>query len=214
MTPAHHKVVHVAVGVVWRHGRMLIARRPQAAHQGGLLEFPGGKVEPGESARQALVRELWEETAITVAPECLRPLIGIRHDYGDKEVFLDVWECHESEGEPRGMEGQPVFWMAPEDLIAPDFPPANRPIIAAVRLPPLLAITGDAADTATALNQLEAGLPRTEGGWIMPRMRSLAPEAYTDLLRQIRARAPGITLLAHDRPELVSELAALWDEWD
>src|SRR5690554_1447331 len=100
-------LIHVAVGVIWRGGRVLIARRPEGAHQGGLLEFPGGKVEPGETVQQALVRELLEETAVTVSPGDLQPLIGIRHDYGDKEVFLDVWEARVSSGEPRGLEGQP-----------------------------------------------------------------------------------------------------------
>src|SRR6056297_1402461 len=92
------KEVHVAVAVIVRDGRVLIARRPGHVHQGGLLEFPGGKVEPGEGVQQALARELLEETAVTVAPESLEPLIGIRHAYGDKQVFLDVWQTRVSSG--------------------------------------------------------------------------------------------------------------------
>ena len=87
---ASHKTVHVAVGVIIRDGRVLIARRPDTAHQGGLLEFPGGKVEPGETVQQALCREIAEETGLVLTEDSLEPVIGIRHDYGDKCVFLDV----------------------------------------------------------------------------------------------------------------------------
>lgn len=79
--------VHVAVGVIIRDGRVLIARRPEHAHQGGLLEFPGGKVEPGETVQQALVREIAEETGLKLIESALQPVIGIRHNYGDKRVF-------------------------------------------------------------------------------------------------------------------------------
>lgn len=201
------KLVHVAVGVVWRDGRVLIARRQPGAHQGGLLEFPGGKVEPGESVREALVRELREETAITVAPDDLQPLIGIRHDYGDKVVLLDVWEVHDSRGEPHGVEGQPVFWMAPGSLTAADFPAANRAIIAAVRLPATLAISGDVGDPETALAMTRAGLTAADKSWVMLRMPSLAPAAYTEVVRKVRAQNPQLPLLTHDRPELVTDLA-------
>ena len=93
------KLIHVAVAVIVRDGRILIARRPEHVHQGGLLEFPGGKVEPGETVQQALVREIAEETGLRVPAETLEPVIGIRHDYGDKHVFLDVWQTAAAEGE-------------------------------------------------------------------------------------------------------------------
>ncbi|MDX1553337.1 MAG: (deoxy)nucleoside triphosphate pyrophosphohydrolase, partial [Marinobacter sp.] len=80
--------IHVAVGAIFRNGKVLIARRPDHVHQGGLLEFPGGKVEAGESVQQALVREIREETGLRIAPGSLEPLIEVRHDYGDKQVFL------------------------------------------------------------------------------------------------------------------------------
>ena len=88
--PMPASVVHVAVGVVRNpQGNILIAKRPAHAHQGDLWEFPGGKVERGESLQQALQRELHEELGIDVTHA--RPLIRIPHSYPDKQVLLDVW---------------------------------------------------------------------------------------------------------------------------
>ncbi|MCK7543880.1 Nudix family hydrolase [Marinobacter bryozoorum] len=206
MTSADRKVIHVAVGVIWRDGCVLIARRPEAAHQGGLLEFPGGKVEPGETVQQALVRELLEETAITVCAENLQPLIGIRHDYGDKEVFLDVWAAEISTGEPRGLEGQPVFWMAPGQLQAGDFPAANRPIISAVRLPGRLAISGDEVSPEAVVGRLLDRWSHTDTPLAILRLPSMSARDYADTVRQCLRRLPGASLMVHDRPELLADL--------
>ena len=85
------KRLHVAAGVIrGADGHVLIAKRPLDKHQGGLWEFPGGKVEEGETAEAALARELAEELGIAVI--AARPLIQVRHDYPDKQVLLDVWE--------------------------------------------------------------------------------------------------------------------------
>src|SRR5690554_906464 len=114
--------VHVAVGVIVRQGRVLIARRPDHVHQGGVLELPGGKVEGDETVQAALVREIAEETGLEIPRDSLRPVIGIRHDYGDKRVFLDVWRTDQARGEAHGREGQPLEWMRPESLQDEDFP--------------------------------------------------------------------------------------------
>ena len=128
------KAVHVAVGVIQRaDGAILIAKRPEHAHQGGFWEFPGGKVEQGESVQSALARELHEELDLTVSAS--RPLIQIAHDYADKSVLLDVWLVTEFSGEPHGKEGQPLRWCLPAELSAKDFPAANGPIILAIQLP-------------------------------------------------------------------------------
>lgn len=121
--------VHVAVGVLQdSSGRVLLTRRPPSAHQGGLWEFPGGKVEFGESVLAALTRELAEELGVTVAAS--QPLMTIDHDYGDKHVLLDIHTVSAWSGEPRGLEGQPLAWVLPHALSDYEFPAANAPIVA------------------------------------------------------------------------------------
>ena len=125
------KIVEVAAGVIYNpEGEILIAKRADNQHQGGLWEFPGGKIEQGESAQQALARELHEELAIEVRAS--EPLVRIAHDYTDKSVVLDVWCVTAFSGEARGVEGQPLAWVSVDQLTDYEFPAANEPIIAAV----------------------------------------------------------------------------------
>ncbi|KAA6186614.1 Nudix family hydrolase [Thiohalocapsa marina] len=136
------QIIHVAAGaLVDPDGRVLIARRPPGVHQGGLWEFPGGKLEPGEAPSQGLARELHEELGIQVRR--FRPLIRVHHDYGDRHVRLDVYRVDAFEGDPVGREGQPLAWVRPDDMDAAGFPAADRPIISALRLPSRYLITGD-----------------------------------------------------------------------
>jgi len=122
------KVVHVAVGVLIDDGgRVLITRRANDAHQGGLWEFPGGKVEVGESVLEALDRELQEELGTAVLSS--EPLLEIRHDYSDKAVLLDIHRVTEWRNEPRGLEGQPLAWVGIADLDDYEFPAANVAIV-------------------------------------------------------------------------------------
>ncbi len=124
--------VHVAVGVILDRDRnILITRRAADSHQGGLWEFPGGKVEIGESLTAALGRELREELGIEIGRTS--ELLDVHHDYGDKSVFLDVHVVWEFEGQARSLEGQPMAWVAPRDLRRYDFPAANVPIVDAVQ---------------------------------------------------------------------------------
>lgn len=126
-------MVEVAVGVILdaEHQRVLLSRRAAGAHQGGLWEFPGGKLEPGETIEAALCRELKEELAIEVrACEFLQL---IKHDYNDKSVCLDVWLVTAFDGEPRPLEGQPLRWVSIDSLQEMQFPAANQPIIAALQ---------------------------------------------------------------------------------
>lgn len=135
------KLVHVAVGVICdASGKILIAKRPDTAHQGGLWEFPGGKVDAGETIQEALVRELREELNIGVLAS--EPLIQIRHHYPDKSVLLDVHRITSFSGTARGNEGQPIQWVDARQLQQFEFPAANRPIISAINLPSRYAITG------------------------------------------------------------------------
>ena len=122
--------LHVAVGVICNErGEILISRRHESSHQGGLWEFPGGKVEPGESVTEALGRELREELGIEVG--ALRPLVEVSHDYADKSVLLDVWIVEAFDGEAEGREGQPLRWIEPALLATYEFPAANQPIVQA-----------------------------------------------------------------------------------
>lgn len=124
--------VHVAVGVIVDpRRRILLSRRAEDAHQGGLWEFPGGKVEPGESLQDALGRELREELAIE--PVRTAPLLEVAHDYGDKRVLLDVHLVWEYSGSATGLEGQPLAWVEAAALDDYAFPAANLPIVKAVQ---------------------------------------------------------------------------------
>lgn len=126
-----NKIVHVAVGVILDgKGRVFIAKRLDHLHQGGLWEFPGGKIDQGETSRQALQRELEEELGIRVT--AAKPLIKVSHQYSDKSVLLDVWRIDAFIGQPLGCEGQEVEWIKIAKLRAYDFPAANKPIIKAI----------------------------------------------------------------------------------
>jgi 8-oxo-dGTP diphosphatase len=151
------KRIHVAAAVIrGANGRILIARRPEDKHQGGLWEFPGGKVEAGEAVEVALARELDEELGIR--PTLARPLIQVRHDYPDKQVLLDVWEVSAFSGEPHGAEGQPLAWVSSAELADYQFPAANRPIVAAAQLPDCYLITPDNLSAAQLLQGIEQAL--------------------------------------------------------
>lgn len=126
------KLIHVAAGAILNSSNeVLVALRPKHKHQGGLWEFPGGKVEPGESVQDALARELREEIDLTVL--ACEPLLVSEHDYGDKHVKLDVWLVTRHEGQARGLEGQQVAWVAISDLSSLEFPAANLSIVAALQ---------------------------------------------------------------------------------
>lgn len=133
MSIADRKIIHVAVGMVVRDGQVLIAKRQNHQHQGGLWEFPGGKVEAGETTPEALVREFQEEVDLKLDPEQMTPLMELPFDYGDKTVLLDTWVCNGSQGEAHGCEGQQVAWVDITDLDDYSFPEANAALIAKFR---------------------------------------------------------------------------------
>jgi 8-oxo-dGTP diphosphatase len=146
------KPLHVAVGVITdNHGQILIAKRCRHRHQGGLWEFPGGKVEIGECVVDALRRELQEELGITV--ESASPLIKITHSYPDRNVLLDVWHVDRFRGEAFGRESQAVAWVCGSRLKEYAFPEANRPIIAAAKLPECYAILDHENDEISVLQK-------------------------------------------------------------
>ena len=120
-------MIHVAVGLLLRSDQVLIALRPKQSHQGGLWEFPGGKVEEGESVEAALSRELKEELGVDI--HSADSIMQINHNYNDKKVLLDVWSVKSFSGEPCGAEGQPVKWVSQASLQGYQFPAANQPIV-------------------------------------------------------------------------------------
>lgn len=155
--------LHIAVGVILDQatGKVLVARRPEHVHMGGLLEFPGGKLHPGEPVLDALTRELREELNIIVTRASR--LIQVKHDYADESVMLDVWLVTEWHGVAEGMEGQEIMWLDRDSLSKSEFPDANRTIITAMSLPPVYGITPDlpvyGGDFFNRLeNRLENGL--------------------------------------------------------
>ena len=133
------KLTHVVVAVIHHQAKIVLAKRPEHVHQGGLWEFPGGKIEANESPEQALVRELQEELGIT--PTAYRPLIKIPHHYPQKSVLLDVWIVEQWQGQLQGAEGQQIKLAAASELHRYDFPEANAAIITACQLPDRYLIT-------------------------------------------------------------------------
>lgn len=178
------KRIHVMAAVIERGDEVLIARRPDHLHQGGKWEFPGGKLEAGETPLQGLTRELHEEIGIDV--QSAQPLIRISHDYPDKSVLLDVWRVAAFAGEPHGKEGQVVQWVPRHSLHHFEFPAANVPIVAAVQLPPVYVISPEAETLAEFIAQLRATLA---AGFrlIQIRTRNISQEEWPLLLAELRA---------------------------
>lgn len=201
--------IHVVAGVVVNaRGEVLIAKRHDHLHQGGLWEFPGGKVEAGEGAAAALRRELHEEAGIDV--DTLRPLLTVEHRYPDKHVFLDVWRVTAWYGTPHGREGQPIAWVAPEELPGFQFPAANAPIVTAARLPALYVVTPEpGADIEPFLALLECCL-KAGMKLLQLRAKTLSHDAFESLARRVIAlcRSHGCLVLLNCEPELALVLEA------
>lgn len=150
-------IVHVAVAVIInKNHQVCISLRHKEAHQGGLWEFPGGKVEPGESVDAALVREIKEELDLVINHP--RPLIKITHSYADKKVCLHVRKILSFDGQATGVEGQQVKWVSIDQLSAYDFPEANNAIVKALQLPDKYLITGKFIDADDLIKKLAAAL--------------------------------------------------------
>jgi 8-oxo-dGTP diphosphatase len=124
--------LRVAAAVLFdADGRVLLAQRPAGKMLAGYWEFPGGKLDAAEAPEQALARELREELGIELL-RCHR-LLGLRHDYADRAVELEVFVVDESRGEPSGLEGQALKWVAVTGLAQEHLLPADGPIVEALR---------------------------------------------------------------------------------
>jgi len=198
---------HVVAGVLTdARGRILLARRLEGRELAGLWEFPGGKVEPGETPEAALVRELDEELGIEA--EVGEPVICVPHATPRKRLQLDVRRIRRWQGTPKGREGQALAWVQPEKLTRYDMPPADRPVVAALMQPERYFITPTPeADDATwlalvemavrahSIQRMQVRMPGVE----LSRQRSL----LTALLARPALREVGIWI--NGEPDLAQE---------
>lgn len=126
------KTVHVAaVALIDLDSRVLIAQRPEDKKMAGLWEFPGGKIEEGETPEYALQRELWEELDIKTAPSCFSPIAFASHTYRDEgfHLMMPVFACRQWQGEIKAKEHQALKWVKPVDMYQYPMPEADKPLI-------------------------------------------------------------------------------------
>jgi 8-oxo-dGTP diphosphatase len=127
---AGRKILLVAAcALVDSDGRILLAQRPEGKSLAGLWEFPGGKVEPGETPEETLIRELDEELGVRTKVACLAPLTFASHTYDDFHLLMPLYVCRRYEGVAYGREGQAVKWVRPKALRDYPMPPADEPLI-------------------------------------------------------------------------------------
>ncbi|HSE11950.1 MAG TPA: Nudix family hydrolase [Rudaea sp.] len=200
-------LIHVVAGILRdTHGRVLLAQRPHGSHLAGLWEFPGGKIEAGESAEAALRRELHEELAVDIG--ATEPLISVPWESPGKSIVLHALHVREYHGEPHGQQQQQLRWTRPDELADVPMPPPDRPIVTALRLPSRYAITPEPdrsdAEFLAALDRVIARGARL----IQLRAKEVAPARLRELAlaAQRQARAAGATLLLNGNLELAREL--------
>lgn len=205
------KLIHVVAGIIHDGETIIIARRPDHVHKGGFWEFPGGKLESGESVSDALIRELGEELGIT--PVEYEPLIQVPYDYTEKSVLLDVWTVSRWRGEPYGKEGQQLRRVALTGLSELEFPEANRPVIQACQLPNHYVITPDITDLKTRYIGFMADLTvvLNKGASLLQlRQTELNHSDYVELAKEVisRCHAKQCRVLLNSEPETVVRLGA------
>lgn len=195
------KIVNVAVAVIYYQHQYLLGFRNASQHQGNRYEFVGGKIDANETAQQALIREVAEETGIDIANNTAVKLGRLHHDYGDKQVCLQVYKVALSAQQyeqhrhcQQGLEGQALTWVDKSKLLAGDYqlPAANKTILAWLRLPQQIAITyplahfNDAVDPAAAWLQFHAA-HLAHDAWVYVRPKAM--DADNNIAQLLRLRA-------------------------
>jgi 8-oxo-dGTP diphosphatase len=204
--------IHVLAAVLQdAHGRVLVTQRPAGKSLAGYWEFPGGKLHPGEARLAGLARELDEELGLRFAENAARPLIRYVHRTPELEVELDVWRVHAWDCAPHGREGQAIDWRLPETLLATGLLPADAPVVAALKLPPVCVVTPPTADgdEESFLDRLEdASVPSPF--LICLRRPDLAPSALLELAAGAACRIEGAgrQLLLHGDPAILGPALA------
>ncbi len=130
---ANPVVLVAAVALIDADGRVLLARRPPGKSMAGLWEFPGGKVQDGETPEAALIREMIEELGITLTESCLAPFTFASHRYSDFHLLMPLYLARRWTGTVTGREGQELAWVRPLRLADYDMPPADKPLVAMLR---------------------------------------------------------------------------------
>lgn len=192
--------LQVVAAVIRQNGRILLAKRAQHKHQGGLWEFPGGKIEAGETPFAALKRELKEELAIEVTKA--GPLFQTNHQYPEYAVHLAIWEVTAFTGEAIGAEGQDICWVQPKHLLRYEFPAANKAIVTAARLSNRYLITPDNIERDEILAGIKIAL--NEG---IKLVCLRAPQFFDTAYRDIAVDAVG---LCAGRADLLVKGAFEW----
>ncbi|TCV94971.1 8-oxo-dGTP diphosphatase [Luteibacter rhizovicinus] len=181
--------MHVVAGVlVDAAGRVLLAQRPPGKHLAGMWEFPGGKLEPGETPLEALRRELDEELGIDVDLSATEPLIRIPWQYGERAMLLEAIVVRRWHGEARALDAQDIAWHAPRAVDPALLAPADRPILAAAWLPGRYPITPADAGIDAAKAAVNAALDRGDT-LIQLRLPELPIDVVRDLAAQLLPRA-------------------------
>ena len=207
---SQEKIIRVAAAVIENSdGKILIAKRPEHVHQGGLWEFPGGKIEPNESVEQALQRELNEELAIDCHDS--QSLIEIKHRYPDKSVILHVRRVTSFSGTACGNEGQEIQWVSKQALNNFSFPAANKPIITAVQLPSQYLITPNYSPTQRQEFLFLLSDKVNQGASLIQlRAKNLSEDEFSQLYQQVQpiVSQKAVKLLLNCSIELALKLNA------
>jgi 8-oxo-dGTP diphosphatase len=185
-------------------GRVLVAQRPAGKSLAGGWEFPGGKLHAGEARIAGLARELEEELGIRVDPASCRPLIRYLHAYPELEVLLDVFRVARWSGTPQCLEHQALDWRPADALLSHGLLPADAPIVNALRLPSMVAVTPAAAEHGEAqfMDGIEALAEGNDDTLICLRRPDLAPARLVELAGGVACRleGTGARLLLHGEP--------------